>query len=259
MFHTPRSRYVFAAICLTSVASVLACSNTPDESDDSPLTSTGGAASGGVDGTGAAPAMGTGAMPDSGTGGGMIGGTGGDTAPPRPEGFAELEKLDRGVVVTPATGGGNLISWRLWGFEDQTQGFHVYRDGEKLTNDPVTASTNFHDAGGSQGASYTVTALTSGVEQPPSKAANLWNGGYLEIPTPPPAPGSNVDGDYSYNSGDGSVGDLDGDGQYEVIIKWDPTNAKDNSQSGHTGNVFIDAYQFNGTRMWRLDRSLWHF
>ncbi len=49
------------------------------------------------------------------------------------------------------------------------------------------------------------------------------------------------------------AGDLDGDGEYEIVLKGDPSNAKDNSQSGYTGNVFLDAYRLNGTRLWRMD------
>src|SRR5574342_208829 len=52
---------------------------------------------------------------------------------------------------------------------------------------------------------------------------------------------------------DCSVGDLDGDGEYEIIVKWDPSNSKDNSQSGYTGNVYLDAYKLDGTRLWRID------
>jgi rhamnogalacturonan endolyase len=58
---------------------------------------------------------------------------------------------------------------------------------------------------------------------------------------------------YSYLPNDCSVGDLDGDGEYEIVLKWDPTNAKDNSQSGFTGNVYLDAYKLNGTQLWRID------
>jgi hypothetical protein len=50
-----------------------------------------------------------------------------------------------------------------------------------------------------------------------------------------------------------SVGDVDGDGEYELIAKWDPSDAKDNSQSGYTGPVYIDCYKLNGTRLWRLN------
>ena len=49
------------------------------------------------------------------------------------------------------------------------------------------------------------------------------------------------------------MGDLDGDGEYELVLKWEPSNAKDNSQAGHTGNVIIDAYKLNGTQLWRID------
>jgi rhamnogalacturonan endolyase len=58
---------------------------------------------------------------------------------------------------------------------------------------------------------------------------------------------------YTYSANDASVGDLDGDGQYEIVLKWDPSNSKDNSQSGYTGDVYVDAYKLNGTRLWRID------
>ena len=50
-----------------------------------------------------------------------------------------------------------------------------------------------------------------------------------------------------------SVGDVDGDGQYELFIKWDPSNSKDNSQKGKTDRVYIDCVRLDGTRLWRID------
>ena len=50
-----------------------------------------------------------------------------------------------------------------------------------------------------------------------------------------------------------SVGDLDGDGEYEYIVKWDPSNSKDNSVKGYTGKVYLDAYELDGTLLWRID------
>ena len=38
-----------------------------------------------------------------------------------------------------------------------------------------------------------------------------------------------------------------------IVVKWDPSNAKDNSQAGYTGNVYVDAYKLDGTRLWRID------
>ncbi|MBR4200393.1 MAG: cellulose 1,4-beta-cellobiosidase, partial [Oscillospiraceae bacterium] len=52
---------------------------------------------------------------------------------------------------------------------------------------------------------------------------------------------------------DCSVGDVDGDGQYEIFLKWDPSNAKDNSQEGKTDNVYIDCYTLTGKRLWRIN------
>ena len=58
---------------------------------------------------------------------------------------------------------------------------------------------------------------------------------------------------YTYSTGDVSVGDMDGDGEYEYVVKWDPSNQKDNSQIGYTGPVLLDAYRLNGQRLWRID------
>jgi len=164
-----------------------------------------------------------------------------------------MEALDRGVVAVPASGGGNLVSWRLFGYEEKTLGFVVYRDGTKLTNEPIVSSTNYVDSSGTASSKYSVRVVRSGAESEASEEASVWSKGYLEIPTQAPPAGSNASGSYTYTSSDGSVGDLDGDGRYDLVVKWDPSNSKDNSQAGHTGNVFIDAYSLDGERLWRMD------
>jgi rhamnogalacturonan endolyase len=96
----------------------------------------------------------------------------------------------------------------------------------------------------------------NGVEQPlyPSGTANVWASIYKQVPIQIPAPGVTPAGEeYSYSANDGSIGDLDGDGKFEIVLRWDPSNAKDNSQSGYTGNVYLDAYKMDGTMMWRVD------
>ncbi len=62
-----------------------------------------------------------------------------------------------------------------------------------------------------------------------------------------------IKGEVVYTANDASVGDLDGDGEYEIVLKWDPSDSKDASQNGRTGNVYIDAYELDGTRLWRID------
>uniref|UniRef100_UPI00406C314C rhamnogalacturonan lyase n=1 Tax=Paenibacillus sp. FSL R7-0652 TaxID=2921687 RepID=UPI00406C314C len=164
----------------------------------------------------------------------------------------QMEYLDRGVVAVK-TGSGVFVSWRLLGTEGSNVAFNVYRDGIKVNTSPITGSTNLQDAGGTSSSKYTVRAVVGGTEQAASAAAGVWGSNYLSVPLQVPAGGTTPDGvAYTYSANDASAGDLDGDGQYELIVKWDPSNSKDNSQSGYTGEVFIDAYKLNGTRLWRI-------
>ncbi|WP_165953984.1 RICIN domain-containing protein, partial [Streptomyces sp. 8K308] len=176
---------------------------------------------------------------------------GGDPGPgPDPEeppvGDAlQMEDLNRGLTSV-RSGSGNLVSWRLLGTEGYDTSFNVYRDGTRINSSPITDSTNYLDNGAPADAIYTVRAIVGGVEQAPSESSLRFTGGnYLDVPLQIPGSG--------YTPVEASPGDVDGDGQYELIVKWDPDNAKDNSQSGVTGNVYIDAYRLNGQRLWRID------
>ncbi|WP_432971818.1 cellulose binding domain-containing protein [Dactylosporangium sp. CA-233914] len=163
--------------------------------------------------------------------------------PPQGENGRQMEDLDRGLISV-RSGSGNLVSWRLLGTEAFDTSFNVYRAGTRVAT--VTNSTNYLDSGAAADASYTVRAVVGGVEQAASPASlRFTGGGYLDVPISPP--GS------TYSANDASVGDLDGDGQYEIVLKWDPADAKDNSQSGVTSNVYVDAYRLNGQRLWRIN------
>lgn len=176
----------------------------------------------------------------------------GNTPVTHAAGARQMEYLDRGVVAVK-TGTGVFVSWRLLGTEGSNVSFNVYRDGTKVNPTPITNSTNLQDASGTSSSKYTVRAVVSGTEQAASAAASVWGNNYLSVPLSVPAGGTTPDGvAYTYSANDASAGDLDGDGEYELIVKWDPSNSKDNSQSGYTGEVFIDAYKLNGTRLWRI-------
>jgi rhamnogalacturonan endolyase len=167
-----------------------------------------------------------------------------DPTGPDPVRGRQVELLDRGVSSV-RSGSGNLVSWRLFGTEPADLGFNVYRDGTRVNASPVTGATNLLDNGAAASARYTVRAVVGGAEQAASPPSVNLTSGYLDVPIQ--SPGG------SYSANDASVGDLDGDGDYEYIVKWDPADSKDNSQAGATGNVYIDAYQLNGTRLWRID------
>ncbi|MBD7968730.1 rhamnogalacturonan lyase [Paenibacillus sp. Sa2BVA9] len=164
----------------------------------------------------------------------------------------QMEYLDRGVVAVK-TDTGVFVSWRLLGTEGSGVTFNVYRDGVKVNATPIMNSTNLQDAAGTTSSKYTVRAVVNGAEQAASSAVSVWGANYLSVPLSKPAAGTTPDGvSYTYSANDASAGDLDGDGTYELIVKWDPSNSKDNSQSGYTGEVFIDAYKLDGTRLWRI-------
>ena len=142
----------------------------------------------------------------------------------------------------------------MLGTEADNVTYNVYRNGSKLTASPVANSTNYMDTAGNAAATYRVAAVVGGVEQPSSSATAVWAQQYLTVKLQRPAGGTTPDGvAYDYSPNDVSVGDVDGDGSYELFVKWDPSNSKDNSQSGYTGNVFVDAYKLDGTRLWRID------
>jgi hypothetical protein len=177
--------------------------------------------------------------------------------PPQPDPVVttpkQVERLDRGLVAVRSGSNSVYVGWRLFGTDPSGISFNVYRNGTKINNAPVSNSTNYVDSTTESG-SYTIRPVINGVEQEATKPAIVWLQNYLNIPLQKPAGGVTPDGvAYTYTANDCSVGDLDGDGEYEIILKWDPTNAKDNSQSGYTGNVYLDAYKLNGTRLWRID------
>ncbi len=165
----------------------------------------------------------------------------------------QMEYLNRGAVAVPNTDG-VLVSWRLLGNDPDNIAFNVYRGKTKLNDKPLTASTNFLDKNPVQGSSYTIKSVLKGKEQKDGAKALSLSQNYLDIPLQVPSDGTTPDGKpFNYTANDASVGDLDGDGQYEIILKWEPSNAKDNSQDGYTGNVFLDAYQLDGEQLWRID------
>ncbi len=172
----------------------------------------------------------------------------------------QLEDLDRGLLAT-TTSEGVFLSWRLLsdevtGYSDYGQrgtDFNVYRDGELL--DTVETSTNYLDTDGTGASEYYVTAVVDGEETSDvSDTAMPWEDSYYDLELQTPADGVTPAGDsYTYSANDMSVGDVTGDGKYEFIVKWDPSNSKDVSQVGYTGNTYIDTYKFDGTLLHRMD------
>ena len=182
-------------------------------------------------------------------------------------GQPQQEKIGRGVVAVK-TDEGVFVSWRYLGTDSPSAGFNLYRDGEKLNDEPIMTSTNYVDKEGTAGSVYVVKRVDYGKETDISEETGVWDKFYRKIKLQRPPSGvtppySVTNGDkkedypngpfYSYTPNDCSVGDVDGDGKYEIIVKWDPTNSRDNSHYGITGEVYLDCYKFDGTQLWRIN------
>lgn len=164
----------------------------------------------------------------------------------------QMEYLNRGLVAVPIEEG-VYVGWRMLGTDAEDVSFNLYRDGRKLNDSPIVGSTNYLDADGTADAQYTVRAIVGGKEQS-GESARVWSDSHLNIPLQKPADGVTPSGGaYTYRANDASAADLDGDGELELVLKWDPSNSKDNSNTGYTGNVYIDAYELDGTQLWRID------
>ncbi|WP_027341092.1 rhamnogalacturonan lyase family protein [Hamadaea tsunoensis] len=167
------------------------------------------------------------------------------TSPPPSTNGKQMERLNRGLISV-RSGSGNLVSWRWLATDPDNVGFNVYRGTTKVNSSPITNATDYLDSGAAAGAAYTVRAVVNGVEQASSESALQFANGYLDVPIQ--NPNSSL-----YSANDASVGDLDGDGQLDIVLKWDPSNSKDNSQAGVTDVVYVDAYRLNGQRLWRIN------
>ncbi|TNM32363.1 rhamnogalacturonan lyase [Streptomyces sedi] len=172
----------------------------------------------------------------------------------------ELEALNRGLVAV-AQEEGVFLSWRLLGEEARGHTgsgvsgveFRVLRDGREVAT--VSDSTNYLDAGGTSVSRYRVVPVgeRDGSRRPGASVTPA-SERFHEIPLRRPAGGVTPAGEeYTYSANDMSVGDVDGDGAYEYVVKWDPSNSKDVSQVGYTGNVYLDTYELDGTLLHRVD------
>ncbi|MDR1763566.1 MAG: rhamnogalacturonan lyase [Dysgonamonadaceae bacterium] len=158
----------------------------------------------------------------------------------------QAEKLDRGLVAVN-TENGVFLSWRLLGNEAPDLAFNIFKNGVLLNNHPLTGATCFLDSLASAEDTYLVKTASK-ADKTASKPVKPWIKPYLTIKMQRPE----AQGMFQYLPNDCSVGDLDGDGEYEIVVKWN-ARARDNSHNGLTDNVFLDAYKLDGTRLWRID------
>ena len=166
------------------------------------------------------------------------------------------EHLNRGVVAVPTADGRVAVSWRTLMSDAKGQPYDVYRNGEKLNTAPLTTGgTFFVDSHPLQGADATYEVRGGNANGQFTLKATA-PAGYISIPIEKPEGGQVApsdagsqsrrwrdNGTYQYTANDVSVGDVDGDGEYELFLKWEPWNAHDNAHDGFTDPVLIDCYR----------------
>ena len=163
--------------------------------------------------------------------------------------ISQMEKLDRGLVALPAnSGSGNFVSWRFLGTDDTNTRFDLVRNGTTIATDLEVS--NYKDDSGNSSSEYQVVTKVNGEAVNTSDPVKAWGEVYKKLKLDRPAKGAQG-GTYSPN--DCSVGDVDGDGEFEIFVKWDPSNSQDNSNGGKTDNVYIDCYKLDGTKLWSID------
>ena len=166
----------------------------------------------------------------------------------------KMEDLGRGVVAVRQSPEEVTVSWRYLNSDPENQAFDIYRNGKKINSKPITDATYFTDKNkDAKETEYVVKPLKGGKEGSYSLPANAPLG-YINIPLNVPERQVDEFGkEYTYTANDASMGDVDGDGEYEIILKWDPTNSHDNAHDGLTGPTLIDCYKLDGTQLWRID------
>lgn len=160
-----------------------------------------------------------------------------------------VENLDRGISAI-STGSGMMVSWRFLADDSDNSIFKLYRNNALIYTSNAGNATCYLDKDGKSTDTYKVETVESATVVSSDTCAMQSGSNYLEVKLDvPKAQTSGI----TYSPNDCTVGDVDGDGQYELFVKWDPSNSKDNSQKGKTDKVFIDCYKIDGTKLWRID------
>ncbi len=170
---------------------------------------------------------------------------------------SQMERIGRGAVAIPdgTLGKGNFVSWRLLGTDDvKATTFNLYRNGTLIASN-LNGPTSFVDSLGTTTSTYKLETVVNGTVTETTDGITPWEGYFKKLKLQQPD-ASVTNNDDVYYPNDCSVADVDGDGEYEIIVKWDPQHkgpSKDNSQSGKTCNVILDCYKFDGTRLWSIN------
>lgn len=180
------------------------------------------------------------------------------TAPLRRNMVASINGL-KNASYYPNVNNKVLVSWRMYPDDKAETAFDLYRksgDSEevKVNKEPISNSTNFQDteadlkndnvyrlcAAGSNETldTYTLTAQQASAKLP-----------YISIPL---KSGLNIDEGWDFRANDASIGDVDGDGQYEIILKRLHEKIVEEENVPYKHTTLVEAYRLDGSFLWRV-------
>lgn len=186
----------------------------------------------------------------------------------------QAETFNRSIMAMHKSTGGNFISWRMLPTDPKNATYDLYA-GDNVVKTGLTATCYTHSSGTVATKYKVVVKDGDGNVIDTSAEAQTWSDIYKTMTLDRPEGGSfsytkgqlgkdkpttDSIGYYSYYPLEASVADADGDGEWEIVVKWEPTARKDNSEDGFTGSCIIDSYHLNPytgnetpQRMWRID------
>mgnify|MGYP000721689735 CR=1 FL=1 len=186
----------------------------------------------------------------------------------RVEGHAEdrvTEPLGRGVVAFRRDDGA-YVGWRLLDSDPDGVAFSVYRRSEggkwtKVNENPIRETTDYVDETVESDTDYEYRIRpteSSGASRPVPLRPSEEGAVHITIP---------LQGDYTFQKV--GIGDLNGDGRYDYVIKQPNTNLdpfyKYWERAGASeGTYKVEAYLHDGTFLWRKDlgwsieRGIWY-
>lgn len=163
-----------------------------------------------------------------------------------------------------------LVSWRMFPTDDENTGFDLYRKSGngtevKLNTTPIVETTNFQDATANRSVDNTYRLCYAGSNETLETytiTAEQASGGlpYISIPLKSDA-GIDPNPSIQYLANDASVGDLDGDGVNEIVIKRLASfSAEEDGDETELNTLLksvfhltlLEAYKLDGTFLWRI-------
>ena len=161
--------------------------------------------------------------------------------------LSATEQLNRALVAFNTDNNTTFVSWRFFdGEQDYT--YRLYRNGVKMVETKRTSHTFPIESKSTD--VYRLEVLSGGSVVDQAEATPYNQRMKIALQKPDPSVNNNSS---SYTPNDVSIGDVDGDGEMELFVKWDPADSQDNSKSGKTSNVIIDCYKMDGTRLWSVN------